>query len=116
MPADLGRAVVGRVAALAPVVLGITLLVFLLNAAALGDPARAALGQRADAEALERLRRDYALDRPLPAQYLAWLGRLSRGDLGQSFREQRPLSSPWCSASPWVRSRPCGRARRSTTS
>ena len=92
MPADLGRAVVGRVAALAPVVLGITLLVFLLNAAALGDPARAALGQRADAEALERLRRDYALDRPLPAQYLAWLGRLSRGDLGQSFREQRPVA------------------------
>jgi peptide/nickel transport system permease protein len=92
VPADLGRAVLGRVAALAPVILGITLLVFLLNAAALGDPARAALGQRADAEALERLRRDYALDRPLPAQYLAWLGRLSRGDLGQSFREQRPVA------------------------
>lgn len=91
MPADLSRTVLGRVAALGPVVLGITLLVFLLNAAALGDPARAALGQRADAEALERLRRDYALDRPLPAQYLAWLGRLARGDLGESFREQRPV-------------------------
>jgi peptide/nickel transport system permease protein len=79
------------VAALGPVVLGITLLVFLLNAAALGDPARAALGQRADAETLERLRRDYALDRPLPVQYVAWLGRLARGDLGESFREQRPV-------------------------
>lgn len=91
MSADLGRTVLARLAAVGPVVLGITLLVFLLNAAALGDPARAALGQRADAETLERLRRDYALDRPLPARYLAWLGRLARGDLGQSFREQRPV-------------------------
>lgn len=91
MSADLGRTVLARLAAVGPVVLGITLLVFLLNAAALGDPARAALGQRADAEALERLRRDYALDRPLPVRYLAWLGRLARGDLGQSFREQRPV-------------------------
>ena len=69
---------------------GITLLVFLLNAAALGDPARAAMGQRADPEALERLRREYALDRPLPVQYATWIGRLARGDLGTSFREQRP--------------------------
>ena len=71
---------------------GITLLVFLLNAAALGDPARAAMGQRADPEALERLRRDYALDRPLAVQYATWIGRLARGDLGTSFREQRPVA------------------------
>jgi peptide/nickel transport system permease protein len=81
----------GRLAALVPVLLGITLLVFLLTAAALGDPARAALGQRADPEALAQLRRDFALDRPLPARYLAWMGRLARGDLGQSFREARPV-------------------------
>ena len=74
-----------------PVVLGITVLVFALNAVALGDPARVAMGQRADAAALERLRREYALDRSLPVQYAAWLGRLARGDLGESFREQRPV-------------------------
>jgi len=74
------------------VLFGITLLVFLLNAAALGDPARAAMGQRADPEALERLRREYALDRPLPVQYATWIGRLARGDLGTSFREQRPVT------------------------
>jgi len=74
------------------VLFGITLLVFLLNAAALGDPARAAMGQRADPEALERLRREYALDRPLPVQYATWIGRLARGDLGTSFREQRPVA------------------------
>ena len=72
-------------------VLGVTVLVFALNAAALGDPARAAMGQRADPETLERLRREYALDRPLPVQYATWLARLARADLGESFREQRPV-------------------------
>ncbi len=91
MLADLTRPLLGRVAALLPVVFGITLLVFTLNALALGDPARAAMGQRADPEILAQLRREYALDRPLPVQYLTWLGRLARGDLGQSFREQRPV-------------------------
>src|SRR5256885_9468625 len=84
------RPIASRVVALVPVVLGITLLVFALNAAALGDPARAAMGQRADPETLERLRREYALDRPLPVQYATWLARLARADLGESFREKRP--------------------------
>ena len=81
----------GRLVALLPVVFGITLLVFLLNALGLGDPARAAMGQRADPEALERVRQEYALDRPLPVQYAAWMRRLVRGDLGTSWREERPV-------------------------
>ena len=92
MLADLGRPLAGRLLALVPVLFGITLLVFILNAVALGDPARAAMGQRADPEALERMRREYALDRPLPVQYVTWIGRVLRGDLGQSFREQRPVT------------------------
>jgi ABC-type dipeptide/oligopeptide/nickel transport system permease component len=92
MLGDVGRPVLGRLVALVPVLFGITLLVFLLNAVALGDPARAAMGQRADPEALERLRREYALDRPLPVQYAAWIARLARGDLGRSFREERPVT------------------------
>ncbi|OGL06590.1 MAG: peptide ABC transporter permease [Candidatus Rokubacteria bacterium RIFCSPLOWO2_02_FULL_71_18] len=90
--ADLGRSLLGRLVALVPVLFGITLLVFLLNAVALGDPARAAMGQRADPEALARLRQEYKLDRPLAVQYATWMGRLARGDLGTSFREQRPVA------------------------
>jgi ABC-type dipeptide/oligopeptide/nickel transport system permease component len=86
-----GRPLGGRLLALVPVLFGITLLVFLLNALGLGDPARAAMGQRADPAALERLRQEYALDRPLPAQYAAWMGRLLHGDLGTSWREERPV-------------------------
>jgi ABC-type dipeptide/oligopeptide/nickel transport system permease component len=86
-----GRPLGGRLLALVPVLFGITLLVFLLNALGLGDPARAAMGQRADPAALERLRQEYALDRPLPAQYATWMGRLLHGDLGTSWREERPV-------------------------
>jgi ABC-type dipeptide/oligopeptide/nickel transport system permease component len=89
---ELARVVAGRVVALVPVVFGVTLLVFLLNAAALGDPARAAMGQRGDPEVLERIRRDYALDRPLVAQYGAWMAKLGRGDLGHSYHQQRPVA------------------------
>src|SRR5260370_37325174 len=85
------RPIASRVVALVPVVLGITMLVFALSAVAFADPARAAMGQRADPETLERLRREYARDRPVPVQYATWLGRLARGDLGESFREQRPV-------------------------
>jgi peptide/nickel transport system permease protein len=90
--AGLLRVVGGRVAAVVPVAFGVTLLVFLLNAVALGDPARATMGQRGDPEVIERIRRDYALDRPLVAQYSTWIARLGRGDLGHSYHQQRPVT------------------------
>jgi ABC-type dipeptide/oligopeptide/nickel transport system permease component len=89
---QLGRPVAQRLVALAPVLFGVTLLVFVLNAVALGDPARAALGQRADPEVVKQIRRDYGLDRPLAVQYLTWMGRLLRGDLGRSYHQQRPVT------------------------
>jgi ABC-type dipeptide/oligopeptide/nickel transport system permease component len=87
-----GRPVAQRLAALVPVLFGITLLVFVLNAVALGDPARAALGQRADPETIARIRQQYALDRPLPVQYATWIRNLVRGDLGHSYHQQRSVS------------------------
>src|SRR5260370_3118689 len=85
------RPIASRVVALVAVGLGISVLVFALSAVAFADPARAAMGQRAAPETLDRLRRDYARDRPVPVQYATWLGRVARGDLGESFREQRPV-------------------------
>ena len=43
-------------------------------------------------EAVERLKRDLGLDRPLLYQYAAWLGRVARGDMGQSYLERAPVS------------------------
>ncbi len=92
MLSEWGSAIGRRLLALAPVLLGITLLVFVLNAVALGDPARAALGQRADPEVVRQIREQYALDRPLPVQYVMWMRRLARGDLGHSYHQQRPVT------------------------
>jgi peptide/nickel transport system permease protein len=93
MTGELARLVVGRLAALVPVVLGITLLVWALSALALGDPARASMGQRADPAAVERLRHELELDRPAAVRYVRWVGRLARGDLGLSLRDRRPVTA-----------------------
>jgi peptide/nickel transport system permease protein len=74
-------------------------LAFLLVRAAPGDPVDIMLGPRgsgAQIGALTAAQRDeirhrYGLDRPLPAQYAAWLGRTLRGDLGTSIRTRRPV-------------------------
>jgi len=89
---DLFPFAVRRALQLVPVLLGLTLIVFALQAVALGDPVRAIMGQRADPEAIARIRADYGLDAPLWVQYGQYLRRLLRGDLGRSFRQQVPVA------------------------
>ncbi len=74
-----------------PVLLGISVIVFLIMEMIPGDPAQAILGSYATPENLERLRRNLGLDRPFVERYFIWLGNLLRGDLGQSFRLNRPV-------------------------
>lgn len=83
-----------RLLLMIPVLLGVTLLVFLIFYLTPGDPARALLGdmgQGASQEALQELRRQLGLDRPWYVQYVDFLGRALRGDLGRSFRGDRPV-------------------------
>lgn len=56
------------------------------------DPARAIAGEDAEPAVVEQVRARYGLDRPLPVQYAAWLGGLVRGDLGESYHWNRPVS------------------------
>jgi ABC-type dipeptide/oligopeptide/nickel transport system permease component len=93
MTGELARVLLGRLAALVPVLLGVTVLVWAMSTLALGDPARASMGQRADPAAVERIRRELELDRPAPVRYVRWLGRLARGDLGRSLRDRRPVGA-----------------------
>jgi ABC-type dipeptide/oligopeptide/nickel transport system permease component len=58
-----------------------------------GDPAAVLAPQSADAETLAQTRARYGLDRPLAAQYLAFLGRAVRGDLGLSVRSEQPVAA-----------------------
>ena len=57
-----------------------------------GDPIELMLGQYATPPAVAALRERYQLDRPLPEQYLLWLGRAIRGDLGSSIRQSLPVT------------------------
>jgi peptide/nickel transport system permease protein len=60
-----------------------------------GDPALLILGgdaAQASPEQIARVRARLGLDRPLVAQYLTWLGRVSRGDLGTSLLDDRPVA------------------------
>lgn len=74
-----------------PVLLGLSVIVFLIMSLIPGDPAQAILGSYATAENLERLRADLGLDLSLPQQYLVWLGNILQGDLGRSYALNRPV-------------------------
>lgn len=80
-----------RLIAAVPVLLGLSIIVFLIMAMVPGDPATAILGSYATPENVERLNRSLGLDKPLPQQYLIWLGNLLQGDFGRSFALNRPV-------------------------
>jgi peptide/nickel transport system permease protein len=73
------------------VLIGITVVSFLLLRIVPGDPARIALGPRASAAAIAALRHRWGLDRSLPVQYVDYLGRLLHGDFGVSITYQVPV-------------------------
>jgi peptide/nickel transport system permease protein len=75
------------------VLLGVVTLLFLLTRVIPGDPARLAAGPKAGPEQVQQLRHEYGLDRPLPQQYLLYLGQLLRADLGKSIMTNHAVSS-----------------------
>jgi peptide/nickel transport system permease protein len=83
------RFLVRRLLQAIPVVIGVTLVVFLLIHLVPGDPARTALGTHATPKAIERLHHEWGLDRSLPDQYKLFMERLVSGDLGTSLRYGR---------------------------
>jgi peptide/nickel transport system permease protein len=80
-----------RLAMIIPVLLGISIIVFLIMAMIPGDPALAILGSFATPENTAQLRQDLGLDRPLIQQYFVWLGNLLQGDFGRSYSLNRPV-------------------------
>ncbi|MEU1393019.1 MULTISPECIES: ABC transporter permease [unclassified Nonomuraea] len=78
--------VVRRLAISVVVLLGISAVVFLLLHLVSDSPGRVVLGQRASPEAVADFNRQHGYDRPVLAQYVGYLGRLARGDLGRSYK------------------------------
>src|SRR3954453_635284 len=77
----------------AVVLLGVPLVVFLLLQLVPGDPVHIALGTRYDQDTYDALRARSGLERPLPVQYLSYLGHALTGDLGVSFRSGQPVTA-----------------------
>src|SRR5689334_21426517 len=75
-----------------PALLLVTVLVFAVIRLIPGDPARILAGDMATEETVAELRQRWQLDRPLPVQYAAYLGRLARGDLGRSTATSLPVA------------------------
>jgi peptide/nickel transport system permease protein len=104
----LTRYLIRRLISLIPTLLGVTLIIFLLLRLIPGDPAVAMLGEHAAKENVERIRGQLGLNRPFfldeealkrgdfkgffDSQYIRFLGRLSRGDLGDSIHRRIPIA------------------------
>ncbi len=80
-----------RLMQLVPVLIGISVVVFLIMALLPGDPALAILGPYATPESLASLRAELNLDQPLWRRFFVWLGNVLQGDLGRSVSLQRPV-------------------------
>jgi peptide/nickel transport system permease protein len=82
-----------RVIALIPVLIGVSLVVFLFLHLIPGDAASAMLGDHASPDAVARLRAAYGLEDPWPQQYALYVGHLLQGDLGRSIRSGNPVTA-----------------------
>src|SRR5919108_1805518 len=85
------RFVVRRLLLLLPILLGLSILVFVWVRALPGGPANALLGERASAQSIEQIREELGLNRPVWVQYVSYMSRVVRFDLGTSISSRRPV-------------------------
>jgi peptide/nickel transport system permease protein len=92
------RYILWRIAVMIPTLLVISMLVFTIIQLPPGDFFESqiaelrAQGETASLQEIEDLRHDYGLDKPLPLQYVHWVGGMLHGDFGYSFEYQLPVS------------------------
>ena len=79
-----------RLLAMIPVVLGVTLIVFVIMSLAPGDPARTILGEQASEEQVNQLREEMGLNDPILVQYVRYIWNLLHGDFGTSYQSRSP--------------------------
>jgi len=92
--APMATYILQRVLQMIPVMIMATIISFSIIFLLPGDPALLILGDQlaADRSIYEAKRAELGLDRPLPIQYLDWLGKTLRGDLGLSTRDRQPVA------------------------
>lgn len=87
------RYILARIAYTIPVALAVSIICFSLVQIAPGDPLALVLPADATQEQIDATKARYGLDKPLPTQYLYWLGNALQGDLGKSIASGRPVVS-----------------------
>jgi len=80
-----------RIVVLVPTLFVVSVLIFSLQQLLPGDAALAIAGEERDEAAVAAIRARYHLDKPAPVQYAIWMGKLLRGDLGESLRNRLPV-------------------------
>ena len=81
-----------KLVTLVPTVLLVSMLTFFLTSLLPGDPALQVLGSAEPSQqAIEAVRKDLGLDKPLPVRYVSYLGDTLRGDFGRSYRTRQPV-------------------------
>jgi peptide/nickel transport system permease protein len=85
------QVILQRLLHLLPVLLGISIVSFLLVQLIPGDPIRLLVGPRASEDVIAAIRARYGLDQPLFQQYLTYLGNVFQGDFGQSIMYHKPV-------------------------
>lgn len=83
--------IIHRILYAIPISIGVTVFCFALVYMAPGDPLTRLLPDDASPEVVEMMKKAYGLDKPIPVQYLIWLGNALSGDLGTSIQTDRPV-------------------------
>ena len=86
------RFLIQRLLAVVPVLLVVSIVVFLILRLAPGDPAAVIAGNSATSQEIEQVRKQLGLDQPLVMQYGIWVGKVLQGDLGYSFYLNKPVT------------------------
>jgi peptide/nickel transport system permease protein len=87
----LGRYIVHRIISLVPILIGISILVFLILQLVPGDPVLVMLGTEATDESVQALRHQLGMDLPLVTQYFNWMAGIFTGDFGTSIDNGRSI-------------------------
>lgn len=85
------RYIFRRLIQIIPVMLIVSVIVFVLIRITPGDPVQVMMGESPDPAVYQELRAKLGLDQPIPVQYVFWLGRVVQGDLGKSIRDSSPV-------------------------
>lgn len=94
--------IIKRILSLIPVIIGVTLIVFMILKIAPGDPVRMILGEMATPEQVQQLTEEMGLDKPLIVQYGKYMFNLIKGDMGISYSTKAPVAEEVFSRFPYT--------------